>query len=197
MPEAWLSHHPGLVVVAPATVADAYFMLRDAIARKDPVVFLEHKYLYYHLEAEFDPRTAEHPGLGRAVVRRSGTDCTLVSWSGMVHECLKAAETLAAEHDVHVEVVDLRCLRPLDTETILASVAHTGRLVVVSEGWPFAGIAAEVVALAASEGFRHLDAPPARLCAQDVPVPFHPDLFASHHPDAARIVELVLDTVRF
>ncbi len=197
MPEAWLSHHPGLVVVAPATVADAYFMLRDAIACKDPVVFLEHKYLYYHLEAEFDPRTAEHPGLGRAVVRRQGTDCTLVSWSGMVHECLKAAEILAAEHDVHVEVVDLRCLRPLDTETILASVAHTGRLVVASEGWPFGGIAAEVVALAASEGFRHLDAPPARLCAQDVPVPFHPDLFASHHPDAARIADLVLDTVRF
>ena len=197
MPEAWLSHHPGLVVVAPATVADAYFLLKDAIACQDPVMFLEHKYLYYHLEADFDPRRSEHLGLGRAAIRRPGTDCTLISYSGMVHEALKAAETLSQQHDIEVEVIDLRCLRPLDTETILASIARTGRCVVATEAWPFGGIAAEVLSVVASQGFRWLDAPPVRLCAEDVPVPFHPDLFAAHHPDADRIAALVLETVRF
>ena len=157
MPEAWLSHHPGLVVVAPATVADAYFLLKDAIACQDPVMFLEHKYLYYHLEADFDPRRAEHLGLGRAAIRRPGTDCTLISYSGMVHEALKAAEMLSQQHDIEVEVIDLRCLRPLDTETILASIARTGRCVVATEAWPFGGIAAEVLSVVASQGFRWLE----------------------------------------
>ena len=197
MPEGWLSYHPGLVVVAPATVADAYFMLRDAIACRDPVMFLEHKYLYYHLKAEFDKSRAERLPLGVAAVRRAGDDCTLVSYSGMVHECLRAAETLARDHDVECEVLDLRCLRPLDREAVLASVGRTGRLVMVTEAWPFGGIAAEVLALVASEGFNHLDAPPRRLCAKDTPVPFHPELFAAHHPDAERIIEAVLETVAF
>ncbi len=196
MPETWLSHHPGLVVVAPSTVADAYFMLRDAIACPDPVIFVEHKYLYYHLQAEFDPRRAEHLPLGRAAIRREGVDCTLLSWSAMVHQCLVAAETLAAE-EIECEVVDLRCVRPLDVETILASVRRTGRLVVVTESWPFGGVAAEVLALVASECFQYLDAPPQRLCAHDTPIPFQQDLFAAHHPDAERIVETVRTAVRF
>lgn len=197
MPEAWLSHHPGLVVVAPATVADAYFLLKDAIACPDPVMFLEHKYLYYHLEGDVDLAPTERPGLGKAVIRRPGTDCTLISYSGMLHEALKAAEQLAQTHDLDVEVLDLRCLRPLDTATILDSVARTGRCVVATEAWPFGGIAAEVTALVAAEAFHHLDAPPMRLAAEDVPVPFHPDLFAAHHPDAERIADLVLETVRY
>ena len=197
MPEAWLSHHPGLVVVAPATVADAYFQLKDAIACGDPVMFLEHKYLYYHLEADFDPRRSEHLGLGKAAIRRPGADCTLISYSGMVHEALKAAEALSRDHDIEVEVIDLRCVRPLDTATILESVSRTGRCVVATEAWPFGGIAAEVTALVASEAFHHLDAPPLRLCAEDTPVPFQPDLFAAHHPDADRIAALVLETGRF
>jgi len=197
MPEAWLSNHPGLVVVAPSTVSDAYFMLRDAIHCDDPVIYCEHKYLYYHLTADFDKHRAEHLALGEAAVRRTGSDCTLISWSGMVHRCLKAAEVLARDYEVECQVVDLRCVRPLDTETILASVAKTGRVVVVTESWPFGGIAAEVLALITSEGFQHLDAPPKRLCAQDVPIPFSPDLYAAHTPDEMRIAEAVLDTMAF
>jgi acetoin:2,6-dichlorophenolindophenol oxidoreductase subunit beta len=197
MPETWLSYHPGLVVVAPATVSDAYFMLKDSVACNDPVMFCEHKYLYYHLKAEFDKTRAEHLPLGMAAVRRSGTDCTLVSYSGMVHECLRAAEILARDHGIECEVIDLRCLRPLDTETILASLSRTGRLVVATESWPFGGLAAEIIATASAEGFSYLDAPPRRLCAIDVPIPFHPDLFAAHHPDAERIAEAVLETVGF
>lgn len=197
MPEAWLSHHPGLVVVAPATVADAYGMLKDAIACNDPVMFLEHKYLYFHLDADVDPRRVERGPLGAAAVRRAGDDLTIISYSAMVHEALRAAEVLERSHDLSVEVLDLRCVRPLDADAILASVARTGRVVVATESWPFGGIAAEVLALIASEGFRHLDAPPARLCAMDVPVPFQPDLFAAHHPDAERITALALETARF
>lgn len=197
MPEAWLSHHPGLVVVAPATVADAYFMLKDAVACRDPVCFLEHKYLYYHLEADFDPGTAEHPGLGRAVVRRSGDDLTIVAWSGMVHHAIAAAAELESVHGIGAEVVDLRCLRPLDEETILASLARTGRIVIASEGWPFGGTGAEVAALVASKGFALLDAPPARLAAHDTPIPFHPELFSAHHPDDQAIVQAALDLARF
>ena len=197
MVEGWLTHHPGLVVVAPSTVADAYFLLKDAAACPDPVVFCEHKYLYYHLAAEFDPRRAEHLPMGRAAIRRAGTDCTVVSWSGMVHEALKAAEVLAGEHEIECEVIDLRCLRPLDADTILESVARTGRLVVATESWPFGGVTAEILAVVASEAFQHLDAPPQRLAALDTPIPFHPALFAAHHPDAARIAALVLETVSF
>jgi len=184
MPEAWLSNHPGLVVVAPATVADAYFMLKDAVTCRDPVAFLEHKYLYYHLEADFDPKSAEHPGLGRAVVRRPGEDLTIVAWSGMVHHALAAA-------------AELGCVRPLAAETILASLSRTGRIIIASEGWPFGGIGAEVAALVAERGFPYLDAPPVRLAAQDAPIPFHPELFAAHHPDDQVIVQAALDLAKF
>jgi pyruvate dehydrogenase E1 component beta subunit/2-oxoisovalerate dehydrogenase E1 component beta subunit len=160
-------------------------------------MYCEHKFLYNHLKAEFDKTSAEHLPLGTAAVRRSGGDCTLVSWSGMVHECLRAAETLAHEHGIECEVVDLRCVRPLDTETILGSVAKTGRVVVATESWPFGGVAAEVLAVISSEAFHHLDAPPRRLCAQDTPVPYHPSLFNAHHPDAERIAEAVLETTDF
>ncbi len=197
MPEAWYSHHPGLVVVAPATVADAYFMLRDAIACDDPVVYCEHKYLYYHIRADFDKQRSEHLPLGAAAVRRAGSDITLISWSGMVRLCQKAAETLAQEYDVDVELLDLRCVRPLDRETILDSVAKTGRAVIATESFPFGGVAAEVQALIAGEAFQHLDAPPRRLTARDTPIPYHPDLFWAHHPSEERIVEAVLETVSF
>jgi pyruvate/2-oxoglutarate/acetoin dehydrogenase E1 component len=197
MPEGWLSHHPGLVVVCPATVADAYFMMRDAISCDDPVIFCEHKYLYYYEKAEFDPASAERLPLGAAAVRRAGTACTLICWSSMVGVCELAAEQLARDYEVDCEVLDLRCVRPLDRSAILASVAKTGRVVIVSEAFPFGGVAAEVQALIAGEAFQHLDAPPRRLCAQDTPVPFQPDLFVAHHPSEERVVEAVLETVSF
>ena len=199
MPEGWLTHHPGLVVVAPSTVEDAYWMLRDGIACDDPVVFIEHKYLYSHQKAEFDAlaSAATRLPLGAAAIRRKGYDCTLISYSAMVHTCLAAAERLEREHGLSIEVLDLRCLRPLDTQTILASIARTNRVVMVTEAWPFGSIAAEVLALITTEAFQHLDAPPRRLCAEDTPIPYHPDLFNAHHPDANRVVQAVLDTVAF
>ena len=197
MPDGWLTGHPGLIVVAPATVADAYFMLRDAIACDDPVLYIEHKHLYSHLKSDFDPATDEHLPLGKAAIRRPGDDLTIVSYSGMVQECLRAAATLQREHGIDAEVLDLRCLRPLDTATILASVARTGRLLTVTEGWPFGGVAAEVTALVVERGFAWLDAAPCRLAAQDTPVPYNVDLFHAHHPDAARIVTAARATVEF
>jgi pyruvate dehydrogenase E1 component beta subunit/2-oxoisovalerate dehydrogenase E1 component beta subunit len=198
MPEAWLTHHPGLVVVAPATVADAYWMLRDSIALPDPVLYIERKFLYHHLKASFAADQADaHLPLGAAAVRRPGSDVTLISYSGMVHTCLAAAETLIREHGINAEVLDLRCLRPLDTDAIVASVARTNRVVLVTEAWPYGGVVAEVLSVIATEAFQHLDAPPRRLCAEDAPVPYHPDLFNAHHPDAARVVDAVLATVAF
>jgi pyruvate dehydrogenase E1 component beta subunit/2-oxoisovalerate dehydrogenase E1 component beta subunit len=197
MPDGWITNPPGLVVLAPATVADAYWMLRDAIALDDPVVFCEHKYLYSHLKDTADPRAGEHLPLGVAAVRREGTDCTLVSYSGMLHEALGAAGALERDHGLSVEVIDLRCLRPLDLGTIIDSVSRTGRLVVASESWPFGGVPAELVARIAGEAFHFLDAPPRRLCALDTPIPVQADLYAAHRPNAARIAEAVLETVRF
>ncbi len=197
MTDGWLTHPPGLVVVAPATVADAYWMLRDAIALDDPVIHCEHKYLYSHLKDTGDPRHGERLPLGAAAVRREGTDCTLISYSGMLHEALAAAGVLARDHGVSVEVVDLRCLRPLDLGTLVQSVARTNRLVVASESWPFGGVPAEIVAAIADEAFHYLDAPPQRVCALDTPIPVQVDLYAAHRPGPRRIVEAVLETVRF
>jgi len=197
MPEAWLAHHPGLVVVFPATVADAYHMLLDAIACDDPVMFCEHKNLYNHLKDQADPRDAPRLPLGAAAIRRHGTDCTLVSYSAMVHTCLAAANDLAREHGIEVEVIDLRCVRPLDAEAILESVGHTGRVVVATEDWPWGSVASEVLALVTDRAFHYLDAPPARLCARDVPIPSHPALQAACVPDAERIIAKVLETVSY
>lgn len=197
MPEAWLAHHPGLVVVAPATVSDAYHLLRDAIACADPVIYCEHKALYNVIRDEIDPRSVQRLPMGRAAVRRSGNDCTIVTSGAMVHESLAAAQDLAREHQTDVEVLDLRCLRPLDEETILASVGRTGHLVIVSEDWPFGGVAAEIAALVTDKGFHLLDAPPRRVSAIDTPIPSHPDLFHAHRPDRARIVDAVLETTSY
>jgi acetoin:2,6-dichlorophenolindophenol oxidoreductase subunit beta len=197
MPEAWLSHHPGLVVVFPSTVADAYHMMLDAIACDDPVMYCEHKNLYNHLKDDADPRLAARLPLGAAAIRRPGIDCTLVSYSAMVHECLRAAGDLAREHGIDVEVVDLRCVRPLDFETVLQSVGRTGRIVVATEDWPFGSVASELMALITDHAFHYLDAPPARLCARDVPIPSHPALQAACVPDHQRIMAKVIDTVSF
>jgi pyruvate dehydrogenase E1 component beta subunit/2-oxoisovalerate dehydrogenase E1 component beta subunit len=172
-------------------------MLRDAIACNDPVIFCEHKYLYSHLKDTGDPTQAEHLPFGSAVVRRAGVDCSIISYSGMLHECLSAAGILEQFHGVSVEVVDLRCLRTLDTATILEYVAKTGRVVVATESWPFGGVPAEIVAIIADLAFHLLDAPPKRICAQDTPIPVQPDLYAAHRPHAGDIVAAVLDTVRY
>jgi pyruvate dehydrogenase E1 component beta subunit/2-oxoisovalerate dehydrogenase E1 component beta subunit len=182
--EALYSHYPGLVVVCPATVEDAYSMLLESVQLDDPVIFCEHKYLYYHLKAEGLP--AEALPIGKARIARTGRDATVVTYSAMLHESLAAAEELATE-GWEIEVVDLRSVKPLDTDTILGSVARTGRILAVGETWPWGGVTAEVLARISSEGFALLDAPPRRLNSKDTPVPYHPNLWGTHRPTAQTI----------
>ncbi len=182
--ESIYAHYPGLIVMTPATVEDAYTMLVEAVAIDDPVIYCEHKYLYYHLKADKLPEK----GLptGRARVAREGRDLTIVSYSAMVQESLAAAEELARE-GFEVEVVDLRTVKPLDTDTVLASVARTGRLLCVGESFPWGGATAEVIARVTSQGFHLLDAAPQRLNAKDTPIPYHPNLWSAHRPNAKNI----------
>ena len=182
--EAIYAHYPGLVVLTPATVEDAYSMLLEAVAIDDPVIFCEHKFLYYHLKAEKLP--SEALPIGKARIAREGRDLTVVAYSAMVHEALEAATELSAE-GWEIEVVDLRSVKPLDTDTVIASVARTGRLLCVGEAWPWGGVTAEVIARVASEGFGLLDVPPQRLNAKDTPVPYHPNLWMAHRPTARAI----------
>jgi pyruvate dehydrogenase E1 component beta subunit/2-oxoisovalerate dehydrogenase E1 component beta subunit len=191
--EGLYAQYPGLVVMTPATVEDAYSMLLEAVAIDDPVIFCEHKFLYYHLKAEALP--SEAMPTGRARIARAGRDLTIVAYSAMVHEALAVAEDLATE-GIEVEVVDLRTIKPLDTDTIMASVARTGRLLAVGEAFPWGGVTAEVVARVASEGFALLDAPPQRLNAKDTPIPFHPSLWAAHRPTARSISSAARNLVR-
>jgi len=191
--EALFSHYPGLVVLTPATVEDAYSMLLESVAIDDPVIFFEHKYLYYHLKADKLP--TEAMPVGKARIAREGRDVTIVAYSAMVHEALEVATELATE-GIEIEVVDLRSVRPLDTDTVMASVARTGRLLCVGEAWPWGGVTAEVVARVATEGFNLLDAPPQRLNAKDTPIPYHPDLWAVHRPSARSIADAARNLLR-
>lgn len=178
------AHFPGLIVMTPATVEDAYSMLLEAVALDDPVLFCEHKYLYYHLKADALP--TEALPTGKARIARPGRDLTIVTYSAMLHEALAVAEEFKSE-GTEIEVVDLRSVKPLDTDTVMASVARTGRLLAVGESYPWGGVTAEVVARVACEGFGLLDAPPVRLNAKDTPVPYHPNLWAVHRPTAQSI----------
>jgi pyruvate dehydrogenase E1 component beta subunit/2-oxoisovalerate dehydrogenase E1 component beta subunit len=182
--EALYAHYPGLVVMTPGTVEDAYSMMIEAVAIDDPVLFCEHKFLYNHLKAEKLPD--ESLPVGKARLARHGRDATIVTYGAMVHESLAAA-TEVVEDGYELEVIDLRTVKPLDTDTVLASVARTGRLLCVSEAWPWGGVAAEVISRVCAEGFALLDAPPQRLNAKDTPVPYHPDLWAVHRPTASAI----------
>jgi len=191
--ESIYAHYPGLVVMTPATVEDAYSMLLEAVAIDDPVIFCEHKLLYYHLKAEKLP--SEALPTGKARIAREGRDMTVVAYSAMVHEALLAADDLVAD-GFQIEVVDLRSIKPLDTDTVMASVARTGRLLCVGESWPWGGVTAEVIARVASEGFGLLDAPPQRLNAKDTPVPYHPNLWAAHRPTARSIAAAARNVLR-
>jgi pyruvate dehydrogenase E1 component beta subunit len=171
--ESWLSHIPGLKVVAPATPADAKGLLKSAIRDNNPVIFLEGEMLY---NLKGDVPDGEHiVPIGKAEVKREGTDVTLVCHSKTLSVALKAAEQLA-EQDVKAEVLDLRSLRPFDEAAILQSVRKTNRAVVVEEGWPHAGIGAQVVDLIQREAFDDLDAPVQRVNQADVPMPYNKHL---------------------
>ncbi|MEY4916491.1 MAG: 2-oxoisovalerate dehydrogenase subunit beta [Verrucomicrobiota bacterium] len=191
--EAIYAHYPGVIVLTPATVEDAYSMLLEAVALDDPVVFCEHKFLYRHLKAEKLP--SEALPIGKARIAREGRDLPIVTYSAMVHEALEAATELSGE-GWEIEVVDLRSVKPLDTDTIMASVARTGKLLCVGEAWPWGGVTAEIIARVASEGYGLLDAPPQRLNAKDTPVPYHPNLWTAHRPTAVSVAEAARKILR-
>ena len=185
----WYASVPGLVVIAPYDAHDAKGLLKAAIRSEDPVVFLENELLYgrsFEL-AQLDDHVLP---IGKARIVREGTDVTIVSYSIGVGLALEAAETLAGE-GIEAEVVDLRTLRPLDTATILESLAKTNRVVVAEEGWPTCSIASEVIAVCMEQGFDHLDAPVLRVCNEDVPLPYAANLEALALIDAGRIAEAV------
>jgi pyruvate dehydrogenase E1 component beta subunit/2-oxoisovalerate dehydrogenase E1 component beta subunit len=184
--ESIYAHYPGLIVMTPATVEDAYTMLIQAVGLDDPVVYCEHKYLYYHLKS--DKLENDGTPVGKARIAREGRDLTIVSYSAMTQESLLAAIELARE-GFEIEVVDLRTVKPLDTDTVLASIARTGKLLVVGESFPWGGVTAEVLARVASAGFHLLDAAPARINAKDTPIPYHPNLWSSHRPNAKVIIQ--------
>ncbi len=184
---SWYAHIPGLIVVAPYTAADAKGLLKSAIRSPDPVVFLENEILYgYSFPVPKDVNFTVP--LGRAKVLREGSDVTITAFSLMCHHALAAADELAKE-GIEAEVIDLRTLRPLDTETIVESVKKTNRLVSVEEGWPYAGIGSELAALMMEQAFDWLDAPVRRVTGVDVPLPYAANLEKLALPQVETIVE--------
>ena len=183
--EVWYAHVPGLKVLAPATLADARGMLWPALQDPDPVVIFEHAQLY-NLEGELDD-TAPPVDLRHAAVRRSGTALTIVTGGGSLPRALGAAQALA-EQGIEAEVIDLRVLRPLDMDTVLASVRKTRRVLVVDEGWRTCGLAAEILARIGEDAFYDLDAPLARVCSEEVPIPYARHLEEAALPSAAKVV---------
>ena len=182
--ESWFAHTPGLIVGMPSTSSDAYWMTRDAIRLDDPVIMLESKHLYFRARGEVDEDEGPR-GFG-ARVAREGTDLTAVSASRMVQRCLEAAETLA-EEGISCEVIDLRWLWPLDTETVAASLRKTNRIAIVHEPVEFGGWGGEVASWVTEHCFDELDAPVVRLGSKRQPIPFQPHLEDEVVPTVARI----------
>ena len=191
--EAWVAHVPGLKVVMPSTPADAAGLLRSSLRDGNPVVYFEHKAMY-GLKGEVPDDPEHQVPLGLANIVRPGRDVTVVATGRQVHMSVEAATQLEGD-GVSVEVVDLRSLVPLDTNTILESVAKTRHAVVVTESWSFCGIGSEVAALLADEGLAHLDGPVKRVGARHVPIPFSPPLENYVLPSPARIVDAVREAL--
>jgi acetoin:2,6-dichlorophenolindophenol oxidoreductase subunit beta len=186
--EAWFTHVPGLVVVAPSTPVEAYGLLKSAIRLGDPVLFIEHKRLYTLKEAL--DGNAELPRIGKARVARAGDDVTVIAYSAMVRNALEAAEEVARA-GISVEVIDLRTLLPLDMATIAASVSKTHRVVIAHEAVQNAGLGAEIAARIGSELFDELDAPVTRVGCPFSPIPFAPELEQALLPGTPNIVRAV------
>jgi pyruvate dehydrogenase E1 component beta subunit len=188
--EGWYAHIPGLRIIAPATVADARGMLAPALADPDPVLMFEHGSLY-NLSGDLNGQSAVD--IDTAAIRRPGRDVTLVSYGGTVGTALAAAEQLAAG-GVDAEVVDLRTLRPLDDATVIGSVRRTHRAVVVDEGWRSGSLAAEISARITEQAFYDLDAPVARVCSAEVPIPYARHLEQAATPQPEQVVAAVRGT---
>jgi pyruvate dehydrogenase E1 component beta subunit len=184
---SWYSHVPGLKVIAPSTAADAKGLLKAAIRDPNPVIFLENEILYGHSSPV--PKLDDYVlPIGRARVVRSGSDVTIVAWSMGMSYALKAADELAKEN-ISAEVIDLRTLKPMDSDTIVESVKKTGRLVTVEEGWKQSGVGAEIAARVMADAFDYLDAPVERVTGKDVPMPYAANLEKLALPSVAEVVE--------
>jgi 2-oxoisovalerate dehydrogenase E1 component beta subunit len=187
-PEMHYVHTPGLKVVAPSTAYDAKGLLKAAIRDDDPVIYFEHKFLYRRIKEELPEGDWVVP-IGRADVKRAGSDISLITYGAMVHLALEAASTLAGD-GIELEVVDLRTLMPLDKERILESVRKTGKVILLHEDNRTGGIAGELAAIVAEEAFEYLDGPVMRITAPDTPVPYSPPLeefFLPKTPDIIRV----------
>jgi pyruvate dehydrogenase E1 component beta subunit len=184
---SWYSHVPGLKVIAPSTAADAKGLLKAAIRDPNPIIFLENEILYGVSSPV--PKLADYVlPIGRARVVRAGNDVTLVAWSIGMTYALKAADELAKEN-ISAEVIDLRTLKPMDSETVIESVKKTGRLVTVEEGWKQSGVGAEIAARVMEQAFDYLDAPVTRVSGKDVPMPYAANLEKLALPSVAEVVE--------
>ncbi len=189
-PEPWFAHTPGLKVMCPAFPSDAKGLLKSAVRDDNPCVFFEHKWIYRRIKEVVPEEPDFLVPIGKAKVQREGTDVSILTYGAMVHHALDAAQELS-HRGVSVEVVDLRTIYPLDTETLLGSVAKTSRALVLYESHRFLGVGAEVAALIAEEAFEHLDAPVMRLAPPNVPVPFSPALEDAFLPQVKDIEEAV------
>ena len=194
-PEMYFVHTPGLKVIYPSTAYDAKGLLKSAIRDNNPVLFLEHKFLYRRIKEELPADEYTVP-IGKALVRREGRDLTIVTYAAMMHSSLEAAETLAKE-GIDAEVVDLRTLLPLDKETILQSVKKTNKLLIVHEDTRTGGIAGEIAAVACEGAFEDLDGPILRVTAKDTPVPFSPPLEERFLPNVNEIVSTARQLARY
>ena len=192
--EAMFLHVPGLLVAVPSTPADAKGLLKAAIRDDNPVIFIEHESLY-GMRGEV-PDNGGPMRFGEAAIRREGTDVTIVGISRMAVTAERAAEKLAADEDIEAEVIDPRTLRPLDLDTILASVRKTNRCVIVEEGWPHGGVGANLAALVQEQAFDDLDAPVGRVTGADLPMPYAKPLEQIAFPHEPQVVQAVLATFR-
>jgi pyruvate/2-oxoglutarate/acetoin dehydrogenase E1 component len=194
-PESFFLNTPGLKMVQPATAYDAKGLLKAAIRDEDPVLFFEHKFLYRRIKEDLPAGDYTVP-IGKAIVRREGTDLSIVTFGAMVHTALEAARQLDAD-GVSAEVIDLRTLAPIDREAVLASVAKTNRALLLHEATLTGGIGGELAAIIAEDGFEYLDAPVTRLGSLDVPVPYAPVLEAAFLPSATKVADAARKLVKY
>jgi pyruvate dehydrogenase E1 component beta subunit len=190
--ESWYANCPGLKVVVPSNPADAKGLLKSAIRDNDPVIFMESEQMYG--DKGMVPEGEYLMPIGVADVKRPGKDVTIVSFGKMMKVALKAAELLSAEQ-IDAEVIDLRSVRPIDYNTVIASVKKTNRLVIVEESWPLASIASEVTFKVQKDAFDYLDAPVLRVMGGDVPLPYAPTLIDAYLPNPARVIKAVKEVL--
>jgi 2-oxoisovalerate dehydrogenase E1 component beta subunit len=194
-PESYFQHTPGLKIVAPGTVADAYGLLRAAIHDPNPVLYFEHKYLYRRIKDEL-PTGVGPVEIGRARVVREGRDLSVVTYGAMLHVALEAAGRLEGD-GIDLEILDLRTIKPLDREAILATVRKTNRVIVLTEEQITGSVAGEVAALIATHAFEWLDGPVHRLCCPDTPVPYSPTLEEAYLPNVEKLIAKVRELASY